>query len=306
MTVLFKRAGSLIVGYPEEFSVRGLGVVDFTVPQLTSSNATGIDLSSLDYEFNVEKTLSRVPNKCDIKVYNLSKDTQKKLSGTQKLIVQLSAGYQEQATTFSSSGKGMTQLYLGEVTAAWTEIRGEDCITCMESGTSASAISNSRLNLSYGAKVPVQQAINAIANALGVGTGNSSQIGAQLLKKGLTTVNGSALSGNTARRLTDICRSAGLEWSIQDGSLQVLSIGKVLDDNKAILLSSVTGLINSPKVDTTGLMSGDTLLIPGLVPGVLLNMDSVEFQGGYRVEKCVYKGETWGQDWTCHFEAKKY
>lgn len=312
MTVLFNRAGSLIVGYPRQFEeLAFLGIpIDSTIHEdetFTAENSTGLDLSAFDYEFNIEKTLEWTPNKCEIKVYNLSKSTQKKLSGAQKLSVQFSAGYKEDATQKNSGApKGITQLYFGEVTAAWTEVKGEDCYTCLESGASSTEMRTSRLNLSYGPKVPITQAVQAIAQALKIGPGNLSSLSDKLVKKGLTTLNGSALSGNAARRLTDLCRSAGLEWSVQDGVLQILNIGESLNTEQSILISGTAGLIGSPKVDTTGLLTGDTLLIPNLRPGVLLNLDSIAFKGGYRVEKCTYTGSTWGQDWTCHFEARKY
>lgn len=106
--------------------------------------------------------------------------------------------------------------------------------------------------------------------------------------------------------MTDLCRSAGLEWSIQDGCLQLLNIGEALSTNEAIQLDSSTGLIGSPSVDSQGVLEFTTLLIPGIAPGVLVDMDSLFVKGGYRIEKVRYQGETVGQDWYAHCTAVKY
>ena len=122
----------------------------------------------------------------------------------------------------------------------------------------------------------------------------------------ITAVNAAALVGNGAKRMTDLCRSAGLEWSIQDGGLQLLNIGKALSTTSAIQLDSTTGLIESPSVDSQGVLTIKSLLIPGIAPGVLLNVNSLFVQGGYRVEKVRYAGNTVGQEWYAEMSAVKY
>ena len=122
----------------------------------------------------------------------------------------------------------------------------------------------------------------------------------------ISAVNGAALRGNGARRMTDLCRSCGLEWSVQDGELQLLNIGQALSTTLAIQLDSTTGLIGSPSVDSQGALSLTCLLIPGLAPGVLLNVHSEFVKGGYRIEKIRYEGNTAGQEWYAHITCVAY
>ena len=49
-----------------------------------------------------------------------------------------------------------------------------------------------------------------------------------------------------AEQLTELCRSAGLEWSVQSGVLQLLPRGRALQ-RSAVVLSSDTGLVGSPR-----------------------------------------------------------
>lgn len=286
---LFGRSVSLTIGAPNNplTSVS----VDFD-----DSNSTGLDVSGFDMEFVVERTLKPEPNTCEIRILNLSADSRKKLSGVPKLTVRLEAGY-----------KGATELlYLGECRAAWTERDGSDFVTHIESGDGEKEIQAARLNTCLGAKVPVAAALTAIAKSLNLKPGNLAQAIASLQKAGFANINGAALNGSTARRLTDFCRSAGLEWSIQNGALQILDQGAILSTIEAIEVSESTGMVNSPTVDSQGIVSASILMTPGLIPGCLVRFDSLFQSGGYRVQRCKWHGSTFSQDWTIDFEAKKY
>jgi hypothetical protein len=291
-TTLKGRACSLVVGSPNDPNLN-------VSVNFNASNSIGLDVSGFDFAFEVTKTLKPEPNTCSIQVYNLSEVSRKKLSGGKKLTVSLNAGYVD----------GSSLLYLGEVRAAWTQRDGSDFVTHIESGDGEAAIQTARLQVTRGAKVPVDAALNAIVQALqvaGVGGGNAAQVAATIAGKGLGAINGSALTGSAAKRMTDICRSAGLEWSIQNGNLQILNIGQVLSTTRSILMSSDAGMINSPSVDNKGIVTAQCLLIPNLIPGVLINFQSLFVNGGYRVERCRYVGQIFGTDWQCEFECRKY
>lgn len=288
-TTLRGRAVTLVVGSPDDPSLS----VDVA---FNDKNSTGIDISGFDFSFTVERTLKPQPNTCDITVYNMAEASRKKLSGAKKLTVSLSAGYTD-ATSL---------LYLGEVRAAWTERDGADFLTHLESGDKEKEIAAARLITGLGPKTPISDALNAIVAALRVGSGNVPQVAATLAARGVATLNGGAMTGSAARRMTDLCRSAGLEWSVQNGAVQLLNIGAPLTTTKAFLMSSSSGMIESPTVDSKGIVTAKCLLIPGIVPGVLVNFQSLFVNGGYRVERCKYRGEIFGKEWEVEIEARKY
>lgn len=302
-TKLFVRSLRLTVACPTNVDV-------VMKAEFNSQSQTGLDVSGLDIGFIVEKSLKAGEfNTCQIKIYNLADNSRQMLSGASApLTVLLEAGY----------AGGTTQLYFAGARSAWTTREGSTFVTHIESTDSIARPTGVRTTKKInpaevggsvyrttGAKVPLSQAFQAITQALGINQGNLQQALAGSFSP-ISSVNAGALLGIGARRMTDLCRSAGLEWSIQDGCLQLLNIGEALSTNEAIQLDSSTGLIGSPSVDSQGVLEFTTLLIPGIAPGVLVDMDSLFVKGGYRIEKVRYQGETVGQDWYAHCTAVKY
>lgn len=255
-----------------------------------------VDISDLACEFSVKKTIKREPNTCELRIYNLAPDTRKKLTAPKKIVVRLEAGY----------GKKLSQLYLGEVRALSPgEVRGADIITELSSGDSEKEIQRSHLAVPIGPKAATGDVLRAIARELGVGLGNVSAVASKLDSKGVALFGrATVITGNTARALDDFCRSAGLEWSIQDGALQLLDIGKALD-SKPYVLSASSGLINAPRLDSEGKVSAQTLMLPDLRPGMRVEFDSLSVTGLYRVIQCEYVGQTHGQDWSIRIVCDK-
>jgi len=256
----------------------------------------GIDVSALNIEFRIKKNLKAEPNTCELKICNLSSTTRRFLEQPKKLNVSVSAGY----------GAEPSQLYLGQVRRAYSYKDGPTFVTEMSSGDSEKEIGAARIRVSFGAKVSAATALRAIASTLGVGMGNVDSAAAKLRLRGITPFgHGRVITGSAASALTEFCRSANLEWSIQDGVLQILDVDKALE-NKATLLDSSSGLIGYPKIDGTGIVTGSALIQPGLMPGRKIDLESVTVKGGYRLIQCEYLGETNGQNWTVNFQAKKY
>lgn len=254
------------------------------------------DVTGLHIRFRVEKTLKTEPNTCSIDVYNLAPETRESLEKAKSIPVRLEAGYADENEL----------IYLGEVRSATSVSEGPDIITHVEAGDGEKQIASARIAIPVGPKTPADVALRAIARTLGVGLGNVEVVAKRLAASGKAIFPaGRVITGNAARELTDFANSAGLEWSIQDGKLQFLDKGKALE-GRAFLLSSDSGLIGSPSVDTKGIVNAQTLFIPGMRPGVKVVFDSHSVHGGYRVQKCIYTGDYAGKDWYVEVEAKKY
>ena len=282
-----------------------------------------VEISNLKVEFRVRKTIRREANTCKVKIWNLNEDHRHaiavppgqagsgrgKIGGAKKhpktalteaerVSLRLEAGYNGEHT----------QLYFGEVRAGIVKREGPDVITELSSGDSEKEMAKARINISYGPKTPPEEALKALVSALGVGQGNLTKALQLLKSKGVGSfgATGKVLSGNAARELHDFCRSAGLEWSIQDGQIQFLDLGTPLETKSSLLLRHDTGLIGSPAVDSSGAVEAETLLIPGIRPGVIVTFDTEFVTGSYRITDIDYKGDSYGQDWTSKFIAQKY
>ncbi len=299
---LFGRAYSLVVG--PKGSKGALGAIEATL---------GFDVSNLDISFRVKKTLKPDPNTATVEIYNLAQPSRRVLEGADRLVLQLSAGYKDAGTCL---------LYMGEVRSAWTEWDGATCKTTISTGDSEKEIKEARIHVPIGPGVPADTVLPIIAAGLGVGSGNLIQAIVLLKKSGVINLfsSGTVISGNVARELTDLCRSAKLEWSVQDGKLQILKYGQPLniDSEPAVVLSSDSGLVGSPSIDFNSTskskkggiyVKAKTLIMPGLNPGQKIVIEAKSVQGAYRIEEVEYEGYTGGGEgspWYASLVARSY
>lgn len=281
---------------------------DYNVTVAPANAIQGLDVSNLRCTFKAKKSLRPEPNTCEVQIFGLSEKSRHTLERANKLIMRLEAGYID---------TGTSQLFLGEVRNAWSKLEGVDIITTIATGDGETEIKEARLNVTIGPNVPLDRALQAILDSFNkvgsVGSGNLFQAAATLRAKGVAMFGpGTVLTGNTARRLTDICRSAGLEWSIQDGNIQILNKNKPIAA-KAINLSASSGLIGSPEVNFSAssktkkggvTVKAKCFIIPGLDPGKLVVFDTRFITGGYRIEDVSYEGDTHGDAWFTTIECR--
>jgi hypothetical protein len=274
-----------------------------------------LDLTGFRFKFHVEKSIKPEPNTVRIEVYNLSPDhrsalaeivpgkklakkgkgkTSPSLHG--KIPVQLEAGYRD---------SGPQLVFLGDLVTVDSERDGPDWITTITSGDGARNYRTARINQTFRKGTTVQAAMQSIVKVLGLGQGNLGQIRPTDANGSGVLVSGMSVSGPAARAMSDLCRSAGLEWSCQDGTLTILEQGKALA-GKALVLDRASGMISSPNVDGDGILKVKTLMIPGVQIGRLVVVDATQVKGNFRIEKVTTEGDTHGSDWGHEIEAKRY
>jgi hypothetical protein len=265
----------------------------------------GLRVDGHRLHFHVEKSLKPEPNTCTLQVWNLSRaqraqieELRPKKGDTRGIPILIEAGYKD---------KGPQQIWLGDVRTISTERDGGDWITTLESGDGEKAGQNARINVSFGPGTTPDTALRAIVKALGVDAGNVPVVLAKLRAAGVGQLfpKRAVLSGSAADHMTNFCRSAGLEWSIQDGAIQILDVGKTAA-GFAVRLSPSTGLVGTPSVDPDGKLSCVSLIQPGLRPGSLLVLESATVHGNYRIERAVWDGDTHDTAWYTEIEASRY
>jgi hypothetical protein len=259
-----------------------------------------IDLSNLDIQFKVKKSIKVEPNTCDIHIFGLAEETRNRIQNYGKageVPVLLEAGY-----------KGATsQLYLGELRYAATTYDGAETVTQIATDDGARKIQKTRLAVSLGPGATAVQAFDAVVKALGLKPGNTQKARALFVASGVADIyqQGTAIAGSAADALSDLCASANCEWSVQGGHIQILSRGAALI-GKAVVLSADSGLVGSPKLATDGTVEAVCLLIPELRPGCIVDIQSRAVRGAYRVELIEYDGDTSGEPWYAKIHGKKY
>lgn len=244
-----------------------------------------------DFNFKVVRALESKPNTLELKLYNLRETTRSALVAGD--LVRLEAGYES----------GLTLLFSGDVRRASTKVEGTDRVTTIEAGDGERAITRARVLRSFGPNATIDTVVTALAEAAGVGVGNAREA---LRAAGLGRLSGSfpqgtVVDGSFADELNRVCASAGYEWSIQDGVLQLLRVGAALD-RIAVLLDADSGLLEA-SLSKSGKLAAKALLIPDLVPGRKVRVQSPNANGVFRVTKAEYSGATQGDEWTASIEG---
>lgn len=252
---------------------------------------------NLDIQFKVVRTPKKTPNTIELVVKNLNASHRNQLQNRKEVVLQLEAGYE--------SNKGV--IFLGDVRDISSIYEKTAWTTTISSGDGERASQFGRINKSFAAGTDIETVMKEAAASLpNIGSGNLNQLSkiAQLPNGSKQFVNGITLSGNAANELDRVMRTAGYEWSIQSGQLQVLEASKTLL-TEAVVLTPDTGLIGSPTVSAKGILSYTALLNPKIIPGRQLYVKSRHVDGYFKARKCEYIGDTAGNDWYIQGEAKE-
>ena len=272
---------------------------DFTLnlggTRVAAETVDGARNEILKVEFSVERSLSKSANTADVTVYNLSEQT-RQLVSEKAIDTVLDAGY---------SGNSHT-IFRGKLDAGKSWKNGADWVTNFQSTDGGKQLREKRINVSYSGKLSLEQVFDAVADSLGVGLGNAKQKIREGNIRGAFKdfQNGIALNGYSRDQLDKLTKAFGYTWSIQDGQLELLGPTDAIDRNDAIVLNSNTGLLGSPQSGEKGIIEARSLLIPQLIPGRVVSLDSKLLNGFYRVDRVVFTGDTRGQAWYADTELK--
>lgn len=285
---LFRRKVQVLIAVPvaENFS---------------SVSAQVTNIENLRVSFRVNKSLVKDPNSAEIKIYNLSSTTRAALPGTGAKVI-LRAGY---ATT-------MQQIFIGDARAITSKKEQTEFVTAIECGDGQRAVQHARVSASFGPNAAISDVINTIGRVTKMDLGNLAAA-ANTLPPSQQYVHGYAAHGNALKELDKVLKVAGLEWSIQDGALQLLTPGEATTE-EVIELSSESGLIGSPEMATgekkegkgtpaaRPILHAKSLLQGGFRPGRRVQVKSRTHQGLFRCVKVDHVGDTAGGDWFSDLE----
>lgn len=243
-----------------------------------------LDVSELDVSFTVKRTLQARPGTCELKVYNLDASHRAQLTTARRPVVILSAGYDPPPMLFRGDARKV------EITRD-----GPDWVASITAGDGEHAIRTARASVSFAPGTSVADVVRTLGERMGLGAGN---LATAITAAGIVEIlqEGAVVRGPAAAELTRVCASVGLSWSVQDGALQVLQVGRGLT-RTAVELGPDSGLVGSPERGKGSAVKAKALLIPDLVPGRLVSLRSGVVSGTFRVEAAEYTGDTRGTDW---------
>ncbi len=262
--------------------------------QIDTIKITGVRAPGLRVTAKATKTLKPEPNTCEVTVYNLSPQNRAALVKVAKPVVALTAGYENDRT----------QLFLGQAIHVRNERKGPDILTTISTTDGGDKTQKARVHQSFGPGAKPGDVLRALVKALGLKPGNADEVAKKLNagKAASLYVGGLTLSGHAPAELTALCKSAGIEWSVQDGVMQFVDVGKTLKGFAIVLEAGL--LKGTPSVSSKNLVEGQTLIQKDFLPGRQVQIRHPFVSGAFRLEKCSYVLDTHSDDWTVDFEAK--
>ena len=270
-------------------------------------NSDGLDIS-----FDIIKDLNQTTNKCKLLIRNLTSATAKKLEREDSVCV-LEVGYSEDI--------GLRRIFVGIVLTAKTKIDGTERICELEMADGHIAVRDTNVSLSYERNVSRKKAIDDVAVAMGLAVKYAEDC------EFTNFANGFSFIGKGRNCLDKVCEGTGLNWSIQNNSLQIIKSGGT---NKpyAILLTAESGLIgfverivkgpkktakkksskggSSEKKEKKEKKAGwklQSLLNPTLSPGDLVKIETRDVTGWFKIESLRHTGQYRGSDWYTEMEV---
>lgn len=247
-------------------------------------------------EIDCEHTKESTPNEATIRLFNVHPDTQRKLF-VEGAPVEIEAGYWPQ------DGERMTGIiFKGQIRKVTTECEnGVDVVSELTFGDSDDAV-----NVRKGKK------------AFPRGTTHGDLVrylGSEMKKDGVeigdievpnyVEPRAIVIDGPAWRALDDIAHQHNLQWSVQDGTLNVKAADKPLK-NKAVILSPLHGVLEAPKFTNSG-VEIKTLMIHYLRPGhtFILRNDQVTNRAPekYCIDTIRFHGSNVGPDFGCEITA---
>lgn len=279
---------------------------DSAIPSIIGQtiNRAGLLGGSLDFvglkmEFQIEKTESSDPNKCNLTIHNLNKNT-RNLINVDKTILQLYAGYQQDA--------GEELLFTGNITLVNNDITRPNIMSYIEANDGELKLNTTRLSVAFSESVTIYQILIKVIDAFGLPIQLKKNIE---FTKNIKYNNGSSFTGKAKDLMNLLSVDVGLTWSIQNGELKFYK-NDTADTSIAVLLNSESGLINSPKrikikqgtriekkeIDGWEIVS---LLQPKIEPGSTIKITSKEIpeNSQFKVVNVKHSGDSL----TGHFQS---
>lgn len=258
---------------------------------------TSIKVTDLRVVFSIEKSTDSTPNTCTLEVYNLAERTRAEFQH-KPLEVRLEAGYAE---------GGVATLFVGDVTYCRSTLEGVEWVTKMQLGDGARAHRHARVSRSFKAGADKRTIVEEVAKSMGLTMPKSADDARAL---GDQVASGVVLSGPSRSEMTRILASSGLEWSIQDHTLQVLPRGTALAST-AIRVAEDCGMIGVPEFGTPAKagapppLTVSKLIDPSALPapGRKILLESAAINGLFKVVRVVHNGDTHGAEWQSDIEA---
>jgi hypothetical protein len=273
----------------------------------------GVGANSLRIAFQVERDHKRQPNNCELVLWNLSSGSRDALSKLATVPVSIEAGYAGDVGT----------IFLGDLRSARSRREGPDMITRVSAGDGETKIRTARISRTFAAGTPIGDVLGQLGTALGVKPGNLSAFRQATLRNGGRTLTRAlTISGSVFDELERVTSSCGLDWSVQNGELQLRDRTRPATGTAdGPLLRADTGLVGEVETEVATetkdgvakgqtIVSGSCLMRADLIPGRSFRCEEQRdggFQGNLLARSTVHIGDSHSTDqWITQWSGVPY
>ncbi len=251
------------------------------------AGAAGLSWKTPFYStFDVEQTDTSQPNKAKIDLYGLSEFSLAFLE-QRSLVVQLFAGDDIPSLLFQGdlTGRG--------IKTAW---KTPENVTTLECADGQSVYRDRHFCRSYPPGTALTLVLTDVIGVLRLPIGFQSPLPA------FTFPGPMAWSASARSVLTQVLEFVDAHWSIVNGRVQILGAGVEVVPGNAILISAVTGMHGTPTRTNKGV---DVVvnLNPAIRPGTLIQIQSRDITGPFKVKKTNHSGDEKGLKWETKINA---
>lgn len=248
------------------------------------------EITGLDMAFEIEKNLEKEPNPCHIDIFNLGQKNREILSKYKSVPVLVKVGYKDKVGV----------IFQGDMIRCTHIKEGPTWKSTLVNGDGANLIQTARINKSFAKGTPVKTVIKEIAEQLGLPHGSALK---QFEGLSENLERGFSASGNPMDELCRVLRHFGYSASVQNNALQVLKQGQALE-KQAINLTANSGLKGSPEIGTDKKIKVQSVLMPELLPGQMVHIESAVFKGFATIQSVRFEGSNFCDAWEAEMEAK--
>ncbi len=262
-----------------------------------TAEPNAIVISNIRVMFSITKAHKAEPNDCNVSIYNLNKQSRAAFQ-KKPLKITLDVGYDKQ----------LSRIFTGDLRYGSSHQEGTDWVTKLQLGDGDRAFNHATVNRTHPANVDRLTLLREAAHAAGMRIPTSIESAKEMLDQ---FAQGMTLNGSAARAITSILAPKGMQWSIQDGEMQILRNEETRAEN-AIPINAKDAkarMIGSPEMappvknGKPPKLNIKCLLCSDIRPGGRILVSSTDVNGLFRVEKVTHDGDTFGGDWTSSIEA---
>lgn len=256
------------------------------------SSASGLVVSGLDIDFEVNRSITFAENSATFTIYNAKEETINTILTTGNN-VNFKVGYDDEVTS---------SVFIGNIRESNTKKTNTGNITelfCITGGGSTTALATQYLSLSYGANSSLSTIINSVASSLSLTVFGLENITDIVLQNGFVFVG---KANNALVQIENILRANDKAFYRDNDELVIYNKGS---NSKftVVILSPSGGLLRVEKItdkdsEDISKYRFNSIMIPQLQINGLVQYNNVI----YTVSKLKYYGNNYGGDFNIEGE----